>query len=113
MNRIEIDEHTKMRVYAMYDLTGISKLLLHTRAITAWCDGDCMSYVWNWYNPIWIFIVPWAIMAFILTKGVYTTWENRDSLGLGVSDYWRNRMAERVFIRPEHFKLFEKYKGKV
>ena len=76
---------------------GFSKLgyaIYCTGCWKAWKNGNGSAFVWRWWHPLTWVLVPIVVVAAVLTIGIPETIKDRASLGLGISDYWKQHKKE-------------------
>jgi len=84
-------------------MPGFIELLIILRVINAWCDGNTFSFTWNFYNPLFLLMMPIVfclIIMVVVMEGVPFVWDNWDMFGFSLSDYWKEHQHDRVFIKP-------------
>jgi len=74
------------------------KILKNIGAITIWRDGNGISFIWRWWHPVTWFFVPLLFIANVFLEGLPNTWKYKDSIGLGLSNYWKKNKNKRKFL---------------
>lgn len=96
----------RMRL-ATQGLNSFTKLLIRLRMINAWCDGDGISFVWNWYNPLTYLMMPYVLLSLLLATilyGVKEVFSSFHDFGFVKSPYWKENQNEIIPITPKDLK---------
>lgn len=81
------DEWAKKKINNDLVIAG----LYYTYMVNVFRDGDHLTGVWNFKNPlVWAPVVVLVVVSVVLW-GVKDTLRYRHALGIGLSPYWRVR----------------------
>jgi hypothetical protein len=81
------------------NITFMGKILVKGKVITAWKDGDTVSFLWNWWNPVsWLF-VPVLVLYIFISSGIAGVLDCGFEEGFTLSDYWKENKDKREFLK--------------
>ena len=75
--------------YYMKQMKPLMKFFYYTGCIKLYKNGDGVGFVWRWWNPLCIAIVPVIFLINILIVGIPETFKYKDGLGVGVSPFFK------------------------
>lgn len=86
------------REYYIKEMNTLGRIFFYAKMIRCWKDGDAVSFIWRWYNPLsWICAPLLAVLVFVC-GGIQEFRDNHYLYGFGMSDYWRLHKDEREFL---------------
>lgn len=72
----------------MNQLSFLGKIFFYTKAAKFYKNGDALSFVWCWWNPLsWVFAVIFFLLS-VLLDGISDTWRYRHELGFCVDPFF-------------------------
>jgi hypothetical protein len=88
------------RARVIRGINPIGRFMIKSRMVRMWRDGDGVSMLVNWWNPLaWVWVVL-AVTVLFVTSGVSGVRKNLNEIGVRMSDYWRENRNNREWINP-------------
>lgn len=95
-------KHHTLRCHPRQTLKPVVWPLWWLHVIYLYKDGDVVSFVFNWWNPLsWPTAISLVAIA-VLVQGAPETWRRREDVGLRVSPYFKKNNIKPEWLMPHH-----------
>lgn len=75
--------------YYFKQMKPLMKFFYYTGCIKLYKNGDVIGFVWRWWHPLCIAVVPVLFLCSIILVGVMETFKYKHDLGVGVDPFFK------------------------